>query len=119
MQTHKDKHISLINVYAPNTDKDRKVCKLKAQNLRNEEFYLVDRLSILDDKIINEEISDLELEEYSTLKDLEYVEGIRADGARVRSRVEQVFFGQERETGPKLILKKNTIVLRDFMLIKT
>ena len=73
-------------------------------------------MSVLDDKIINEEISDVELEEYSTLKqDLEFVEGIKADGARVRSRIEQIelneksnkyFLGQEQETYEKKTIGK-------------
>ena len=69
----------------------RKVSRIKAQNLRDKEFNLVDRLSLLDDKIINEKISDTELEEYGRLKqDLEYIEGIKSDGARIRSRMEQI-----------------------------
>ena len=73
-------------------------------------------MSVLDDKIISEEISDVELEEYSTLKqDLEFVEGIKADGTRVRSRIEQIelneksnkyFLGQERETYKKKTIGK-------------
>ena len=74
----------------------RKISKLKSQHLRNKEFSIVDRLSLLDDKIVSEKISAAEFDEYSRLKqNIENIEGIKWEGPRIRSRIEQIEFNEK------------------------
>ena len=70
----------------------RRFSKVKAKILRDHEFNTVNKITELDDKIIEGNITDLEFNEHNNLKkDLEHIEEIKANGARVRSRLEQIF----------------------------
>ena len=67
----------------------RKYAKSKSKALKIKEFSLVEKLNTLDTLIVSGNVSECQLTDYENVKhELEQIEGIKARGAWIRSRVE-------------------------------